>query len=39
MARWKAEFAAWLKEYNEVRPYLGYRNHGKPPLEFARECA
>lgn len=39
MARWKAEFAVWLKEYNEVRPYLGYRNRGKPPTEFVRKCA
>jgi len=39
IARWKSEFAAWLKAYNETRPYLGYRNQGRSPLDFARECA
>ena len=38
MERWKREFALWIREYNEVRPYLGYRNLGKPPLVFVREC-
>ncbi len=27
------DFDEWLKFYNEQRPHMGYRNHGKTPLE------
>lgn len=37
MARWKREFAAWLTDYDEARPYRGYRNQGRPPRVFLRE--
>ncbi len=36
--RWQEEFVLWLADYNQSRPYLGYRNHGAPPLAFARTC-
>ena len=38
VARWQEEFAAWLSEYNTVRPYLGFRNMGLPPCEFVRRA-
>lgn len=37
-SRWQEEFALWLRDYNTVRPYLGYRNNGLPPATFARRC-
>lgn len=33
--RWQDEFAVWLDNYNNIRPYLGYRNCGEPPCVFA----
>jgi len=27
------DFDKWLKFYNEQYPHMGYRNHGKTPLE------
>jgi hypothetical protein len=29
----QGDFDLWLKFYNEQRPHMGYRNHGKTPLE------
>ncbi|HSH58675.1 MAG TPA: IS481 family transposase [Acidimicrobiales bacterium] len=33
----QADFDAWLRHYNEERPHLGYRNHGKRPLDTVTE--
>ncbi len=29
----QTDFDQWLQFYNEQRPHLGYRNHGKKPME------
>jgi hypothetical protein len=29
----KADCDVWLREYNTERPYLGYRNMGRCPIE------
>ena len=29
----QADLDAWLVHYNTERPHLGYRNHGKRPLD------
>ncbi len=33
----QADFDAWLRHYNTERPHLGYRNHGKRPLDTVTE--
>jgi len=33
----QADFDAWLRHYNEERPHLGYRNHGRRPLDTVNE--
>jgi len=33
----QADFDAWLRHYNEERPHLGYRNHGKRPLDTVND--
>jgi transposase InsO family protein len=30
----QTDFDQWFQFYNEQRPYLGYRNHGKKPMEL-----
>ncbi len=33
----QADFDAWLVHYNTERPHLGYRNHGRRPLDTITE--
>ncbi len=33
----QADLDAWLAHYNTERPHLGYRNHGKRPLDTVTE--
>jgi transposase InsO family protein len=33
----QSDLDAWLVHYNAERPHLGYRNHGKRPLDTVTE--
>jgi transposase InsO family protein len=33
----QADLDAWLVHYNQERPHLGYRNHGKRPLDTVND--
>ncbi len=33
----QADLDAWLAHYNTERPHLGYRNHGKRPLDTVND--
>ncbi len=33
----QADLDAWLRHYNEERPHLGYRNHGRRPLDTVND--
>lgn len=32
----QTDFDAWLEHYNTERPHLGYRNHGKRPIDTVK---